>query len=137
MLLFIQHFGKFYSLWRWTLHIEKFWSWDYGRNFTKYKTFILWLKRKGLCHLMRQKMNWAGRKRNRCLEKRSKGLLFAMNTAAIDLHWEEFQGFCCSFKMWPMAYTCGILMLYIAVLDLQGHSGQSCLLSWKKEEKNY
>lgn len=69
--------------------LRTFWSWDYRRNFTKYKTFILWLKRKGLYHSMRQKMNWAGRKRNRCLEKRSKGLLFVINIAAIDFYWEE------------------------------------------------
>lgn len=64
--------------------LRTFWSWGYGRDFTKYKTFILWLNRKVLYHLMGQKMNWAGRKRNRCLgKKRSKGLLFAMNIAGL------------------------------------------------------
>lgn len=58
-----------------------FWSWACRRNFRKCKTFILWLKRKELHHLMRQKMNWAGRRRNWCLEQRSKGLLYAVNIA--------------------------------------------------------
>lgn len=31
-------------------------------------------------------MNWTGRKRNRSLEKKGKGLLFAVNIAAVDLH---------------------------------------------------
>ena len=114
-------------------YLECFWSWDCRRNFTKCETFILWQKRKDLHHLTRQKMNWAGRKRNWCLEQRSKGFLCAMNIA---IHCPSLRGaagiFVAFSRCDPQAWY---INAYIAVLDFQGHSGHSCLLSGQKGKK--